>query len=1111
MPESVFAKQRHELGDGCFARRDDGFCGHEVSDHLNLPTLRLCKRCAMTTHLVTWDRCSRGLSVSSELVALGSGWLHPSIGTLHTKSRKVALTAIEQALISHLADCAPEPVSKQELLAAVWGYRSGVHSHTLKTTVSRLRRKLGPDADCIQTVSGRGYALIGPTERPAPAGKITLAMLTASTGSLDSGDKTSSKALDRVLEKCADSSAFAFFDAPFHLGLAFPDPDGAVAWALGIQRAASPTVRVAIGIAAAADAHPPHYAGPGRDLASSLVAEAQWAEIAVDDAVRLAEEIGAALKSRSAAAPRILRGGTPLPPMARLSEPVVPKREEPIAFANQSANWVGREADLERLERLFADGAKLVTVTGPGGIGKTRLARQFAGKVEDAIFVRITDEDLGSVRAAFGRALEVGIPSSEATHPDAAVLKVLNLRRPLVVIDNAESGIDALNHLLSLWLPKCGESRFLVTSRSRLNAAGEWNHQLAPLSESEACELFCQKASAIAGHDIEADDDVRTLVRKLDGLPLAIELAAGQTPTLGVRGMLQSMERRFEILVDPLRDDRHAALDAVIRESWDRLEPTEQRAFAWCSTFEGAFTSAASSTVLTGVGEPRLLLPALVRASLLQPVRGASGRLVLLESLRAFAADRLAESGEEQEARRAHAAWALGLTEPGGVGFDRTEWLTHLVDEEPNIHEAVRHAVKTRPDVALKALEALEYLWDLRGRHPGFEDAVRYVATVTQHQSPGVHARSLRLRGNVEYLNARFARARVDFEDATTLAMSVGDEETEVRTRHLMAWVEHGWGSVGHTAVLKALLPRIAALGDPSFHARTLLQMLSPTLVEAPGAAESLLAQAKDISDEVCGQELQLRLAVSRCRVAYMTFDFPGVLVAAGPARRLSLRLKRRYRAAFVESMTGMSLMELGDHEGAAKRLRTAIRESAEVGESMPSCDLALAEVHIRREEYAIAEGLCLAVLEPTEGDVRAMHAGRANFTLGQIEELRGNNVMAVANYRAAEGVYSRGRYLRDTESVTLALIGALAEAGDLQTCRALLDGIALASPRRHPSFDLWRRCAEARVTLAEARRDGGDLSVVRSVLLEAEASSYYRGSTHLWHSAVMLRAAHDG
>ena len=1047
--------------------------------------------------------------MSSELVALGSSWLHLSIGTLHTRSRKVALTAMEQALVSHLADHAPEPVSKQELLAAVWGYRSGVHSHTLKTTVSRLRRKMGPDADCVRTVPRAGYALLCASGRPAPAGDVTLAMLTASAEPMGSGTNASFAALDRVLEECADSSGFAFFDAPSHLGLAFSDPDEAVNWALSIQRAAAPSIRVAIGVATATDAHPPHYASRGRDRASALAADAQWSEIAVGEGVNLALEVDQALKSWIASAPPLVRDRAPLPPMPRMERPVARGPVEPIPISDRTSTWVGRATDWDRLERLFADGAKLVTLTGPGGIGKTRLATRYAATIENAVMVPIGSEDLGAVRAAFGQALDVGVPVPDAPHPDAAILRVLNNRQPLVVVDNAESGIGAVRHLLSKWLHDCGESRFLVTSRERLNVEGEWSHQLSPLSESDACLLFCQRASAIAGHDIELDDEVSALVEQLDGLPLAIELAAGQTPTLGVLGVLESMEQRFEVLRDPARKDRHAALDTVIRESWDRLNPAEQRAFTFCSTFEGSFTSAAASVVLSEVGDPRVLLPALVRMSLLQPVRTSSGRLVLLDSLRAFARDRLVESGEEERAFDAHGAWAMGLTESGGPGFNRSRWLGLLLQEESNIHVAARNLVKRRPDMAVAALEALDPLFDLRGRHPGYGDAIRFVTQVTRHQSAGVHARSLKLRGYVEHLSNRWDRARVDYEDAATLASSVGDEDTEVRTRVRLAVVQYGWGSVEYTRVLKSLMPRIAALADPAYHAATLLQMLSPTLIEEPGTVQEIFEQVVQIYDEIGGDELRLKILLSRCRVAWFGFDFPAVVVSAGPARRLALRLGRRYRAAFAEGLAGLALVELGDDALATERLGVAIREAAEVGESMAFLELGLARLHVRRDELDEAEALCLGVLEPIAGEVLPLDRGKATVLLGQIAELRSHAAVAIARYRSALETYSHGRHPRARESVTLALAGALADRGQTDECQALVAGLQQEAPGRHPSYPLLLRCTEARWMARSG--DDDDVRRARGTLAEAEADPGYLGGTMLWSSVVLLRRALEG
>ena len=163
------------------------------------------------------------------------------------------------------------------------------------------------------------------------------------------------------------------------------------------------------------------------------------------------------------------------------------------------------------------------------------------------------------------------------------------------------------------WLGGQAQTRFLITSRTPLGIDGEWVHLLQPLDDTEARRLLQQRSSAAAGVDVDDDQVLGDLAAHLDGLPLAIELAACQVATLGLQGVIERMDQRFSVLRNPDRDDRHATLDAVIHSSWERLHPAARDALIQCTVFAGPFTGQAVEQVLAEMARLHPDLQVLVR------------------------------------------------------------------------------------------------------------------------------------------------------------------------------------------------------------------------------------------------------------------------------------------------------------------------------------------------------------------------------------------------------------------------------------------------------------------------------------------------------------------
>jgi predicted ATPase len=345
--------------------------------------------------------------------------------------------------------------------------------------------------------------------------------------------------------------------------------------------------------------------------------------------------------------------------------------------------FIGRDGPLREVAGLL-ERYRLVTVTGPGGAGKTRLAgqvaRRAAGQFADRAWLvelaPVQDEAqvAGVVAAALGVREQPGVPAGEA------VAQVLARQQVLLVLDNCEHVIGAAAALCAGLLAACDDVRVLATSREPLAVAGEARYRPGPLTlpspgetaedgGSEAVALFTDRARA-ADADFTLDEQtgagVARLVRRLDGMPLAIELAAARVESLGVAQLVDRLDDRFELLAggDRLAAPRQRSLAATVEWSYRLLDESEQRVFRAVAVFPAGFTLEAAEAV-AGRGAGPVVLR-LVDCSLLVPPRaGPDGRArySMLETLRAYGARLLAAAGEQDQVAATLAGWALGVAE----------------------------------------------------------------------------------------------------------------------------------------------------------------------------------------------------------------------------------------------------------------------------------------------------------------------------------------------------------------------------------------------------------------------------------------------------------------
>jgi predicted ATPase/DNA-binding SARP family transcriptional activator len=391
-------------------------------------------------------------------------------------------------------------------------------------------------------------------------------------------------------------------------------------------------------------------------------------------------------------------------------------------------SFVGRDADLEDVaERLRH--TRLVTLTGPGGVGKTRLALHVANRVAegypDGVYVcelaRLADPQ--GVAAAVASTLRIG-ERAESTVTDR-LLEFLRGRRVLLVVDNCEHVLAGATDLISAVLMHAPHVSVLATSRQRLGVEGEQRYPVEPLPiparddlAGPASALFVDRASAIRpGFVLDTANlvTIGRLCRHLEGLPLAIELAAARVVSRGPVEILAEVGGRLSRLADRRRTvDRHRSMEAVVGWSYGLLEPSERALFEQLAVFSGGFTAEAVAGV-TGADSESVLdgLTVLAEHSLVG-TRETAGRtrFFMLEPVRQFAEARLDEHGLLEQARARHAGWFVRWAEAADVsvaGVDELTWLARLDEELANLRAAHRGCVTGGgdPDGAIRLAAAL--------------------------------------------------------------------------------------------------------------------------------------------------------------------------------------------------------------------------------------------------------------------------------------------------------------------------------------------------------------------------------------------------------------------
>ncbi|MDY7228183.1 ATP-binding protein [Hyalangium rubrum] len=558
-----------------------------------------------------------------------------------------------------------------------------------------------------------------------------------------------------------------------------------------------------------------------------LVSGAAWAQVAglLDRLDRPVVRVLGSFRLKGIAEPVPLLEVLPVALADRRFETLRVREERRGNLPEDPGDIIGREEELNTLRLWLGEGARLITILGPGGMGKTRLAayfgslqmgtRQWDGGVWWCDLTEAaTVEDICHV---VSQALGVHLSSGGATELVGVLGSALSGRgQALIILDNLEHLTQHIPAALRRWMVMAPQVRFLITSQESLRLAGERILDLAPLglpseadsgveaiARSEAVRLFVRRARAARGSFELSETEaplVADIVRRLDGIALAIELAAARTALLGVSQIRERLSRRFDLLRGGQRDamSRQATLRGAIDWSWNLLDMIEQAVLAQCSVFRGGFSLESAEAVLAlppGGVDVLEIVQALRSKSLLRAdaPEGLPGelRLGMYESIREYASARLAEtgSGPALVARHADYYLALGRELHETARRGDAEALRRLSLERENLLAVCDHALAAwppTPESVLRALEALVVLEpDIASRGPvgitlpRLDRALEQAATLSESSLP--RAEALAVRGRAHLETGELAAARRDLELARTSFQALGEVARQKR------------------------------------------------------------------------------------------------------------------------------------------------------------------------------------------------------------------------------------------------------------------------------------------------------------------------------------------
>ena len=789
--------------------------------------------------------------------------------------------------------------------------------------------------------------------------------------------------------------------------------------------------------------------------------------------------------------------------VVRDGERWVPTRHIPHNLIPERDAFVGRKDDLQALAGRLDSGSRLVSVLGTGGTGKTRLVLSYAWTwlgdwPGGAWFCDLSEaRDLDGITTAVARALDVPLGRGESVLQLGHA--IAGRGRCLILLDNFEQVARFAEVTLGSWLDRAPQAQFVVTTREVLGLPGESVLALAPLDEADAVSLFATRAKqakqefSLTSADLPA---VVALVRLLDGLPLAIELAAARIRLMPPATLLGRMSERFRLLTSAgARHTRQATLRATLDWSWDLLSPDEQEALAQLSVFEGGFTAEAAEAVLalsaTGAA---VAVAALVDKSLVR--QAEDGRFSVLVSVHEYAAEKLDQPGGRSAAEARHAAHfsPLGddaslaaLDEHGGV-----ELHAALARELHNFVTGCRRGVlRGSAHEAIPLLCAAWEVLSLQGPHPiGVELATAVLAIPTLDAR--ARARVTGVLGDALLKSGRSHEARPHFDAALRLAREANDPRGEGIAVGNLGLVSRAQGRLDEArAHFHAAIALHRSVGNRHLEAAFIANL---------GALHADQGQLEEA--QACYQEaLDRHRAVGHRRSEAIALgNLGGLQTARGRPREakaaldLALTVHRQVRNRISEGNVlvrlGNLCLHLGQHEEARAHYETALAVSRAIGsrrlEAMVQGNLGLVHAERGETDEARARYDDALLLHREVGHRRAEglvlgDLGRLQVALGAEEEALVSYGLGLERLREIGDERSEGRLL--------GYLGTLYTArNQFPEARSRIDaGVALLrSAADWPELGLLL-CARARLEHAAGRVDIAGAALAEALAMVTE------------------------
>jgi predicted ATPase/DNA-binding SARP family transcriptional activator len=479
---------------------------------------------------------------------------------------------------------------------------------------------------------------------------------------------------------------------------------------------------------------------------------------------------------------------------------------------NPITSFIGREKDVREVVKLVETN-RLVTLVGPGGVGKTRLAIQSSNKLLSKFkngvwwieLAPLMDEAL--VPQAVAQALAMHeTPGKSLTE---AVKSFLHDKQLLLVLDNCEHLIATSAQLVYQLLTGCAHLRILTTSREALGITGEIVYQVPSLSlpktqnltltdllmEYEGIRLFVERACAVKSDFLLTEQNAAAVIQicqRLDGISLALELAAARTKSLSVEHIAEHLKDRFNLLTQGSRTalPRHQTLRAAIDWSHDLLTEPERILFRRLAVFAGGFTLDAAEEVAAEDGVlksqvikllEQLIIKSLVTVETRSENTNAHTRHTMLETIREYAREKLIESGETERLRQEHRDFFISFAEqaePKLKGAEQFEWLARLEVEHDNLRAAWDCAIENDVELALRLASALLYFWLMRGNlSEGREWLAKLLERTEQWGQTARRARALSIAGLLAHYQFDLVAARSLLQQALSIARVLGEKK----------------------------------------------------------------------------------------------------------------------------------------------------------------------------------------------------------------------------------------------------------------------------------------------------------------------------------------------